>query len=190
MHGERDAGDPGGQNRSWSGAGHGPGAQQLHGASGERPGGCTSATAARCQIQTNRAQYRSTRNQWRNANACWANQRNIPRMQGAPSICHLLVILQPILQSYKHPKDQDAAVGKTSLPSTQRRLKTLWASRFVGWIHVNTQRRFRAANSSISGCENTTYSQAAEHPQMFSREQYGPTNLSIFGSSSLTKLCL
>lgn len=108
-------------------------------------------------------------------------------MQEAPSI---LAILQPVLQSYKHTEDQDAAVGITPLPSTQQRLETPWASRFVGCVHANTERRFTAANSGISGHENTTASQAAEHPQMFSREQCRPTNLSIFGSSSLTKLCL
>lgn len=142
------------------------------------------------QTQTIRTLYGCTRNQWRNANACWVNQRNTPRTQGAPSIYHLLAILQPVLQSYKHPEDQDAAVGITTLPSTQRRLETPRASGFVGWVHANTERRFTAANSGVSGRENTTASQAAEHPQMFSREQCGPTNLSIFGSSTLTKLCL
>lgn len=60
-------------------------------------------------------------------------------MQEAPSICHLLAILQPVLQSYKHTEDQDAAVGITPLPSTQQRLETPWASRFVD-VFMQTQR--------------------------------------------------
>lgn len=46
------AGDPGEQSWSRSRVGHRPGAQWLHRATGERPGGCTSAMAACQQIQT------------------------------------------------------------------------------------------------------------------------------------------
>lgn len=46
------AGDLGEQSWSWSRVGHRPGAQWLHRATRERPGGCTSAMAACQQIQT------------------------------------------------------------------------------------------------------------------------------------------
>lgn len=103
-----------------------------------------------------------TCSQRRKANACWANQSNasgcrehqaFATSDSAATSAELQAPIRP-----------EHCGGITPLPSTQQRLETLRASRFAGWVHVNTKRRFTAASSGISRCENTTASQAAEHP--------------------------
>lgn len=139
-----------------------------------------------------------THNRRRNANTRWVNRRRVPRVHGAPSICHLWVIIchlwvirQPVLADLQAPRRPGRCGGDNS-PSrhTADTGKTAQTSSFVGWVHTNAERRVTAVNSGISERQNTTASQAAEHPQVFGREHRGPTNLSIFGSSNLTKLCL
>lgn len=118
-------------------AGHRPGAQWLHRETRERPGGCTSAMATCQQSQTTARSI--------NGNVWGVNPRNTLWTPGTLSTGHLLKMLQPVLQSYKHPLDQDTADNFPSLHITDMEIP--WASRIVGWACANTESRFRAVNS-------------------------------------------